>query len=174
MIDLLYDERIILQKRRHFFVIIIEVFPIVFFALLLLVALVGGAYLPIPIVETVILQYTLFAYFFTTVLWFFLWLIFFVIWTNYYLDVLIITNKRIIDIEQLGLFARDITEVRMDNIEDIKTEIIGLLPSLLNMGNLYIQTAGESREMVIKNIGDPHKVREIIAKYHDEFSRVKV
>lgn len=171
MINFLESEKIIFKKRRHWFVIAMEIIPIAFFALLPLLALALGIY--VPIIEIIILKYFIFVSFFTVVFWLLLWFAFSIIWTNYYLDVLIITNKRIIDIEQLGLFARDITEVRIDNIEDVKTEIIGIIASLLNMGNLYIQTAGESREMIIKNIVDPHGIREVIGKCHDEFSKTK-
>ncbi|MBI2065245.1 MAG: hypothetical protein HYT62_04290 [Candidatus Yanofskybacteria bacterium] len=34
------------------------------------------------------------------------WMMFFVIWTSYYLDVLIITDKRVVDIDQKGFFSR--------------------------------------------------------------------
>ncbi len=146
--------------------ITLELAPIVLAAVLPLIVLIGGA--AVPIVETILSEYAVFVVFFLAVWWLLLWMIFFIIWTNYYLDIVVITNKRIIDIEQLGLFARDIVEVRMENIEDIKTAVIGLLPSLLDMGSLHIQTAGESREVIIKNIANPHEVREMITKCHDE------
>lgn len=166
MISLLDNERIILKKRRHWLVIALELAP------LALLSILPGIFLLIdsatPVVNIIISEYIDFVIFFLFAWWLFLWMISFVVWTNYYLDVLIITNKRIIDIEQLGLFARDIVEVRVEKIEDIKTEIIGFVSSLLHMGNLYIQTAGESKEVVIKNIPNPNEVREIIAKCGDE------
>lgn len=166
MITLLNEEKIILKKRRHWFVIALELAPIVLAAIVPLIALIVGA--AVPIVEMVFSEYAIFILYFLAVWWLLLWSFFFIIWTNYYLDIVVITNKRIIDIEQLGLFARDIVEVRIENIEDIKTAVIGFLPSLLDMGSLYIQTAGESREVIIKNIPNPHEVREVIAKCHDK------
>lgn len=171
MITLLQDEKIILKKRRHWFVIAIELVPVVAAAVLPLFFLTVGS--AIPFVQLVLSEHITAVIFFLSSWWLFLWIIFFIIWTNYYLDIVVITSKRVIDIEQLGLFARDIVEVRMENIEDIKVAVIGLLPSLLDMGNLYIQTAGESREVVIKNIPSPHEAREAIAKCRDEALRNK-
>jgi len=166
MIALLENERIVLKRRRHWLVVVLELVPIVLAAIFPLAALVIGSTLPMG--ETIISQYPSFIIFFLAAWWLLLWSIFFIIWTNYYLDILVVTNKRIIDIEQLGLFARDIAEVRMENIEDVKTEVVGIVASLLDMGNVHIQTAGEARELVVKRIANPHKVREIISKCHDE------
>lgn len=101
------------------------------------------------------------------------WIIFFSAWTNYYLDVLVVTNKRAIDIEQLGLFSRDMAELRIENIQDIKVEVFGILASLLHFGNIRIQTAGESEEFIINNIHNPHEVKDAIAKQHDALIKNK-
>ena len=44
---------------------------------------------------------------------------------DFYLDLLIITNHRIIDINQLGLMARRIAEVDLSAIRDMTSEIKG-------------------------------------------------
>ena len=93
-----------------------------------------------------------------------LWVFFFISWTNYYLDVLIITNERVIDIEQLSLFARDIAEVGLHNIEDIRVAVVGVIPTLFGFGNLFLQTAGASREFVIKNIPKPLEIKDLIVR----------
>ena len=90
-------------------------------------------------------------------------------WTNYYLDVLIVTNKRIIDIEQFGLFSRDQASLPIKNVQDIKVKVVGLIPELLKFGNLDIQTAGEAKEFEIRDLRDPEKVKNIINKaYFDQ------
>src|SRR3989344_2647576 len=164
--NLLPDEKIVLRRRRHWFVITLELAPLVIAAFVPPMFITVGS--SIPQVSLIMLGFTELAAFALFAWWLFLWMIFFVVWTNYYLDVLLVTNKRVIDIEQLGLFARDIVEVRMENVEDIKTEVLGLVSSILDMGNLNIQTAGESREVIVKNIPNPHEVRDVIARYSDE------
>lgn len=97
-------------------------------------------------------------------------LIFSVIFTNYYLDLFIVTNKRIIDVEQLGLFARDVAIAPLENIEDIKIEVVGVLATLLRYGTLYVQTAATNREITIKGISDPYRAKEAILKMTDNIS----
>ena len=63
----------------------------------------------------------------------------------------------------MGLFARDEAEIRFEKIEDIRVEIVGFLPSLLKFGNIYIQSAAESREFILKDFQDPYKIKDIIA-----------
>lgn len=95
-----------------------------------------------------------------------MFMIFAAMFTNYYLDILIVTNQRIIDIEQLGLFARDVTSAPLQNVEDIKVEVIGILPSLFDFGNLHIQTAAAMREITVYGIHHPNKIRDCIIAAH--------
>jgi len=106
--------------------------------------------------------------FFFAVLWLFMtWITFMVIWTNYYLDVWLITTKRIIDIEQFSLFSRDMSEFRLDRIQDVTIEVKGILPTLLHFGDVHVQTAGADRDFIIKGVPNPYKFRDILVKEHD-------
>jgi len=167
MINFLENEEIILEKRRHWFVILTEGISL-FLAMILLPVAIAVMNSFVEVAGYFITNHLLFIVFMVAVWWQFLWMMFFVAWTNYYLDVLIITNKRVIDIEQLGLFARDMVEVRLERIQDIKIEVKGIVASLLKFGDIYIQTAGESREVIIRHIADPQEIREAISKYCDE------
>lgn len=98
-----------------------------------------------------------------------LWLLmgFAVTWTNHYLDVLVVTSKRLIDIDQLSLFHRDIAEVRIENIEDIQIVVPGFLASWLGYGTLKIQTAGEDVEFMVRNLRDPETLKQTISAIED-------
>ena len=95
------------------------------------------------------------------------WIKLFTIWTDYYLDVWFITNKRIIDIEQKGFFRREISTFRMERIQDITIEIKGILQTFLDFGDIHVQTAGESQEFIIRGIGHPKQIKEIIMYQSD-------
>ena len=97
-----------------------------------------------------------------------LWAYFFIVWTNIYLDAWVVTNRRIIDIEQISLFHRDMTDFRHERIQDVTVEERGILSNILHYGNLHVQTAGESRSLRIDTIPNPQKVRDLIAHCHDE------
>ena len=82
------------------------------------------------------------------------------------MDVWILTDRKIIDIEQLSLFSREVSEFRLDRVQDITVEVRGIISTMLKFGTLHVQTAGATREFVIKNIPDPYKVRDIIMDWH--------
>ncbi|MHA1748185.1 MAG: hypothetical protein ACTSYF_06020 [Promethearchaeota archaeon] len=66
-----------------------------------------------------------------------------IFWTVYYLNVLIITNKRIIDVEQHSLFRREVSEFMLVKVQDVTIEIPNFTASLFKFGNIIVQTAGE-------------------------------
>lgn len=161
------DEVIILKKRKYWFEYVLPVTGGIFNALLPLIALVM-----LNLEETLSIQikdtfsgegwYLAGALYMAWVL--FIWINVAIVATNIYLDVLVITNKRIVDIEQKSLFARTVSTVRFDRIQDITVEVHGLIPTMLHFGTLRIQTAGEEREFVIKNIHNPYAVKDFIIR----------
>jgi uncharacterized membrane protein YdbT with pleckstrin-like domain len=94
----------------------------------------------------------------------FIWLYSFLLWIDYYFDVWIITNERIINIEQKGLFVRHISEVDFARIQDISTSITGIVATLLNFGDLSIQTASENERVTFRQVGDPNHLKDAIMR----------
>ena len=66
----------------------------------------------------------------------------FVVWTDHYLDNLILTTHRVIEVEQKGLFSREVSSFRLDRVQDVTTEVSGILPTMFNFGDVHVQTAG--------------------------------
>jgi len=152
MITLQADEKVLMEVRKHWLMIVIH--AVILFALALIPLLVLPLIL-FYIFPTVVAS----IYFFVSATWLlFVWVMFFVMWTNYYLDVFVITNKRFIDMEQIVLFTHDEVTVPMENIEDIKIEVKGILANILKFGDLQIQTAGATKETIAKHIMRPEQV----------------
>jgi hypothetical protein len=61
---------------------------------------------------------------------------------SWYFNVIVITDERIIDIDFLHLVYKNVTVTKIDNIEDVTYSVTGVIQSLLNFGNVLIQTAG--------------------------------
>lgn len=165
MLELQPNEHIIKTVRKHWFVFFLEVF------FLGLAALVPFAIFPFavsffPILSVV--QQSLLVLVFLAAGWLLIiWTVFFVIWTDYYLDVLIVTNQRIVDVEQRGLFAREVATSPLENVQDIKISVAGFIPTILDYGNLHVQTAGTAREIVVQGLRDPRGVKKVIIDaYH--------
>ena len=90
------------------------------------------------------------------------WIYGFMIWIDYYFDIWIITNRRLVNIEQQGMFSRRVSEMEYSKMQDITVEVSGFLPTVINYGDVKIQTAAEDKEFVFRTISDPYNVKNII------------
>ena len=91
-----------------------------------------------------------------------IWIFFFSQFTDYYLDINIVTNDRIIDINQKGLFGRSVAELDLTRVQDVHSTIKGIIPTMMNFGTVEVQTAATEENFVFEQIHDPHKVRQRI------------
>lgn len=92
----------------------------------------------------------------------FAWLFLFQAFMDFYLDIWIVTNRRILNIEQTGLFSRTISELRLYRIQDVTSTINGFLHTMFNFGNVEIQSAGEKTRFCFEEIRDPNHVSKTI------------
>lgn len=103
----------------------------------------------------------------------FIWLGFFVFFTNYYLNVWIITNQRVISIEQKGLFVRATRTCFLNKIQDMEVKVDGVMASLLDFGDIDLRTAGtEEIPVHLESIPSPQSIKELIFKYQREFKPI--
>jgi len=91
-----------------------------------------------------------------------LWVRFFASWSDHWLDAWVITNKRIIDIEQVGFFRRQVSSFPLDRIQDVTYDISGVVAMWLRFGNIRIQTASISEDLVMKQVPFPEDTKEHI------------
>jgi membrane protein YdbS with pleckstrin-like domain len=82
----------------------------------------------------------------------------------WYLDCFIITDKRIIDIDQKGMLNRIVAEVVIDNIQEIVYEISGPLETAFNYGTVKIRTANSGSVVEMEQVPDPESVKDLIVK----------
>ena len=97
-----------------------------------------------------------------------IWLFFYTNFVDYYLDMWIITNDRLIDVRQEALFSRTIAELDLYKIQDVTSEVKGIIPTIFNYGNIHIQTAGQEERFNLLNIPNPHDLRKKIADLSEE------
>ncbi len=102
------------------------------------------------------------------------WIVFFTAFIDYYLDFWIVTNDRIVNVEQ-RLFARTVSELELYKIQDVTGESKGFLQTMFNYGNVYVQTAGATERFTFEEVPKPREVASrIIAlaeedrKYHSK------
>lgn len=166
------DEKPILFLRRHWFVLTQRILR--FVVLLLLPFMILGMLALFNVTIRAGFGDPLFAVIMIAVLMYAggLWLSLFTVWLDYSLDVWLVTNYRIISVEQQGLFSRVLSENRLDRVQDVTSEVHGFVQTMAKYGNVYIQTAGEHPRSVLKQIPNPTAVaRRIIELQNDALAR---
>lgn len=92
----------------------------------------------------------------------FVWLFFFFSIVDYMLDLWFITDKRIIDIQQEGFFSRKVSEQYLDRVQDVSSEVSGIMPTIFRYGDVKVQTAGEHPQFVFEDVPNPEEIRRLI------------
>lgn len=159
------SETIILQARKHWFVFLLEITPFLVAAVmpvvLLLIILTFFHLTLSDHILTLVIGYYL--------LWLLiLWTGIFAQWTIYYLNVWILTDRRIFDVNQNGLFHQEVSVLRLEQLQDIEISVNGILASLIGYGNLEVESAGaEINQFQITGVKDPYTIKEVISKTYD-------
>lgn len=158
------DEKIVHIARRHKIAFTLETIFLLIAAILPYIAYKKGLTIPFidlfapPGENTIFLSLTFY------ILWLlFLWILFFIAWSDYYLDVWIITDGRVIDVEQTGIFRRRINAFRLDKITDMIITKNAFLAKFFNYGDIHVQLQGQSRKFIIAEVTEPEKIKEMIS-----------
>lgn len=81
---------------------------------------------------------------------------------NWFFNVYIITDERVIDVDFYNLIHRDVSTAKIDNVEDVTTVTGGTLQSVFEYGTVIIQTAGSKQLIEFENIPKPAKVTKLL------------
>lgn len=155
------NEKILHVIHRHWFNMFIQYIPIL--------ALLGVMFLSLFMYPYIFSNFAhdgarILFYFIQTFFLLFIWIYGFVIWFDYYLDIWIITNVRVVNVEQKGLFSRQVSELKFHQIQDVSTDIKGFFPTVLNFGDITVQTAAEQSRFLFRSVGNPYKVKSELMK----------
>ncbi|MBI2410993.1 MAG: PH domain-containing protein [Candidatus Kerfeldbacteria bacterium] len=91
---------------------------------------------------------------------------------DYHLDIWVVTDQRIVSIEQEGLFQRVISELNILKIQDVTSEVKGKVQTFLDYGQVYIQTAGKAERFIFEQVSHPAEVEKIILQVHDRANKM--
>ncbi len=160
--------------HRHWFDIATH-----FFVIILFVAMLFGSLSLTPFLypDALGAEMSRFILFIQNSLILLVWLYAFLVWIDYFFDVWIITNERVINIEQKGLFVRAVSELKFSRIQDVTSEVSGMIPTILNFGDVKVQTASEEDYFLFRRVPDPYHVKDLImerlrTERDDEINRI--
>jgi hypothetical protein len=159
------DEQVVLFLRRHWFIFFIHLLSVLAAIIGLVLIYVFFTLFGGDFSQSEYYNLLLFGESLGTL---FIWNLFFILWLDFYLDAWIVTNERIININQKGFFNRDISELKLTKIQDVTSEIVGVVPTLLNYGNIYVQTAAEVERFTFYQIPNPNEVKNTIVQLQEK------
>ncbi len=166
------NEHVVLLLRRHWTIIAKDVIQLVlalcFLPILLAVLLLYSDFTLFPgtlsfvITIEVLSLYIIFAFLF-----------YFDSFVDYHLDIWVVTDGRIVSIEQNGVFRRIVSELNILQMQDVTSEVNGWLQTFLDFGQVYIQTAGEKQRFVFEEVAHPSEVAKVILQVHDRAVKMR-
>jgi hypothetical protein len=93
---------------------------------------------------------------------------------SWFFHVFIITDERIIDIDFYNLLYKQVSEAKIDNIEDVTYTQGGVVKAMFDYGNVSMQTAAETKQFEIENVPQPNRVVQILNELKLEEEQEKI
>lgn len=81
---------------------------------------------------------------------------------TWYFNVYIITDERIIDVDFYNLIYKDISTAEIERIQDVSYRMGGVIRTLFNYGDVFIQTAAEKPNFEFLAVPKPDKVVKLL------------
>lgn len=86
----------------------------------------------------------------------------------YYLHMQIITDIRMVDVDQMSLFRRNVSEIQLENVEEVTSKAHGVLATIFNFGNVVVQTSGSKIEFEFENVAHPEQIKKLILDLYEK------
>jgi Bacterial PH domain len=170
-LDLEADEIVLKVVRKHWFIITTQLIGAAMFAIIPIIFLTLILNLPsaFGIFRLHLDSYPA-AIAFVIAAWLLLsTLSAFTVWTKYYLGLWVITDRRIIAVNQINFFNRNIAIFRLERMQDIEFSVKGIIQTFFNFGTLKAQTAGEeANEFQSTGMPNPDQLQATIQKAMDD------
>jgi hypothetical protein len=159
------NEKILIVVREHWFRLFVKL-AVIFVLLILpyLMQILLGDQLPIldtPRGEALVSLILKFYYLA-------LLIALFIVWILYYLNLHIVSEERIVDIDQTGLLNHVVSELNIETIEDVSSQTTGLFGNILNYGTVFIQTAGATERFQFEKVPNPAYIASVILELYEQ------
>lgn len=81
----------------------------------------------------------------------------------------VVTDQRLLDVNQCGFFDRVISEVEYQDIEEVTYRVKGLFPTVFRFGTIYIKTAGNAADLELRRVHQPSRLTNLLNDLRNEF-----
>ena len=81
---------------------------------------------------------------------------------NWYYNVYFVTSQRVIDVDFFNLIDKKVSDAEISKIQDVSYSTAGVVGTMLDFGDIRIQTAAEIPEFKFELVPNPERVTKII------------
>lgn len=154
-------EKVLVELRRHW---IVYFFVFSYFLIFVILSWLSFYFFWLNTINLII----------NCVIWL-VWLLFcYVQWLNYELDIFIITNNRIIWVEQISFLNRTVSEANLWQVQEVNSRTKWILANLLDYWDVLIQTAWTTSNFDMtyapNAIQNSRQILNIVDNYRDMHS----
>lgn len=80
-----------------------------------------------------------------------------------------LTTERLIDVEQVGIFGRTVSDIPYDQIEDVSGNIRGLFGAIFRYGQVVVQTSGGRVRVILDRVKHPLWIQQEINRFRENY-----
>lgn len=102
-----------------------------------------------------------------------LWTLLMFTWTNYYLDMFVVTDRRVFYTSQVNFVQRTVRQWRIGDVIRADVLFSNILESYFDFGSLALRARDEEDSTLVNGISDPQYVSAIILRQDDRFEELK-
>jgi uncharacterized membrane protein YdbT with pleckstrin-like domain len=88
-------------------------------------------------------------------------------WANWENDIYVLTQNRIIDIVRIPLIKEERREALLEQIQNVSVTLPNLLSRILDMGTVFVETAGKAENFEFRTVPHPMAVKDEINRRLD-------
>lgn len=86
---------------------------------------------------------------------------------TWFFNVHIVTSDRLVDVNFTNLIYKEITEVDLQQIQDVKSTVGSVIRTLFRFGNVSIQTAAENQGIIFEGVPNPDYIVKVIRELRE-------
>lgn len=77
-------------------------------------------------------------------------------------DSMVITTQRLIDVDQRGIWSREISECLLEHIQDVRNQQKGIAAHIFDYGTIKVQTASRDEHFELTHVRHPIQAQELL------------
>lgn len=86
---------------------------------------------------------------------------------SWFFNIYLVTNKRVIDVDFRNLIYKEVSDAGLGRIQDVTYRMGGVVRTIFNYGDVFIQTAGAAPNFEFLAVPNPDKVVKILQELRE-------